>query len=161
MICLKEIQCPASTCSNLGESKMNKSTRPEEQPRHTVDRDTAEIFGRYSGGNNSRFSEFHLMDVPSELMLYPSNCGGSGSVLVGTLSETEDKQKVPISVSRYDLVLLNDFTVTTVPTLKVCRHLPLLAFHTLTVRSQETEARSLESWEKVTERTIALWPSRV
>lgn len=92
---------------------MNNITRPEGQPRHIVDSDAAKVLGRYSGGNHKKFSEFQVIHVPSEFIPNPLNCGASGSLLTGTLSETEDKHIVPISVSRYEIVLSNDLTEVT------------------------------------------------
>ncbi len=41
MLYLKGIQCPVRIYDSLGESKVNNRTRPEGQPRHIVDSDTA------------------------------------------------------------------------------------------------------------------------
>lgn len=40
---------------------MNNITRLEVQPRNIVDVDTADLDGRYSGGNSNRFSELELV----------------------------------------------------------------------------------------------------
>lgn len=50
---------------------MKNSTRPEGDPRHIVDNDEAVIRDRYSGGNQSTFSEFQVMYVLLELTPYP------------------------------------------------------------------------------------------
>jgi hypothetical protein len=120
--------------------------------------------GRYSRGSHKGFSDFEVIHVPLGLMPYPSYRGDAGSIFVGPhLPETEDKDKqtVPISVSRYELVMSNDFTEVNLSTSRDCRHWPLLASHTLTVLSYEAEVRSLESWEMTTELTERLWSSRV
>jgi hypothetical protein len=39
-------------------------------------------------------------------------------VVVGPIPETKDKQIVPLLVSRYDLVVLNDFREVTLPVLR-------------------------------------------
>lgn len=155
------IHCLARKFGSFSESNMKNSTRPEEHPRHTVDNDEAVTPDRHSGGNHSTFSEFQVMHVPSELTPCPWHCGTSRSMLfVSSISETVDKEREPLSVSRHKLLMSNDFTMT-LPTFIAYRHWPLLASHTLTVRSYEAEARNLESGEKTTDLTGSLWPSRV
>jgi hypothetical protein len=125
---------------------MNSSTRPEWQPKHIVDNEMAVgVDGRYSGGNQSRRSEFQVIHVRSELTLYPSNSGTSWLGSVRPISETKNRRKRPTSSSRYELVVSNDFTEATLPILRVCRHWPVLASHALTVQLSEVEARNLES----------------
>lgn len=134
---------PGRTCYSFEGSNLKSNTRPEAQPRHIVDSETAKVIGRYSGGNHSSFSEFQLIQVRSELTLGPSNRGTSLYVVVGSISETEGKQMVPQSVSRRELVMSNNFTST--PMSNIWRHSTLLASHSLTVPSSEPEARSFES----------------
>lgn len=62
-------QCLLRSVHKFGRSNVNSSTRPEGQPRPITDSDTAEVRARYSGGNHSRFSEFQVIHVPSEVIL--------------------------------------------------------------------------------------------
>ena len=45
--------------------------------------------------------------------------------------------------------------------MSVWRHSPLLASQILTVLSSDADASRAESWEKATDLTPSLWPSRV
>lgn len=51
--------------------KLNIKTRPDTQPMATVDAVTAEYNGRYSRGNQNKFSELHVIHLPSELTPWP------------------------------------------------------------------------------------------
>lgn len=92
-------------CCNVEELNFRNNTRPEAQPRHIVDSDTATVFGRYSGGNQSKFSEFQVIQVRSVLILYASNRGDEDPKLVGSISAAKERQILPLPDLRYNLVM--------------------------------------------------------
>ena len=60
-----------------------------------------------------------------------------------------------------ELAGLKDRLVIVFPTLKFCRHSPLLVSHSLTVLSYDADASRVESCEKATDITGLLCPSSV
>jgi hypothetical protein len=67
----------------------------------------------------------------------------------------------PISVEMQEPAGTKDRLVVVFPTLKVCKHSPLLASHSLTVLSHDADASRVELCEKATESIPRLCPSRV